>query len=459
MSWTAKILVVDDETDMLETCAEILSSDGVEIVTEAKGPAAAERIGKEGFDLLLLDLKMPGMDGLALLQHARKISPETMVVMFTGFPTVETAVEAVKKGAFDYVTKPFTPDQLRVAVGRALERKRLVEENRLLSLEVEGGDRFDQMIGRSPAIRKVFGLIEQVAATASDVLIRGESGTGKELVARSIHARGRRQGEHFVPVDCGAIPENLLENELFGHERGAYTGAQGSSMGLLEFAHKGTLFLDEICELHPSLQAKLLRVLQERQFRRIGGTRLIDVDIRIVAATNREIDREVREKRFREDLFYRIDVVRIDVPPLRERTEDIPLLAAAFLRRYGREWGQEVSEIDPEAMEVLWRYSWPGNVRELQNVIKRAVVLRRGDRVTTDDLPPEVFEGGGIEETDGFFPQREAKIRAFELEYFRSLLTRCRGDVARAAAEARLPKGTIYRLLKKHRLTPESFKP
>ena len=455
----ARILIVDDETEMLETCRDVLASmQKVEVVTESKSTAAAKRMEKESFDLLLADLKMPEMDGLSLLQHARRVSPETIVVMFTGFPTVETAVEAVKKGAFDYITKPFTPDQLRIAVGRAIERKRLFEENRLLGREIEGGDRFDQMIGKSEAIRGVFRLIEQVAATDSDVLIRGESGTGKELVARSIHARGKRIGAHFVPVDCGAIPENLLENELFGHERGAYTGAEAASMGLLEFAHKGTLFLDEICELHPTLQAKLLRVLQERQFRRVGGNRLIDVDIRIVAATNREIDREVKEKRFREDLFYRINVVRIEVPPLRERTEDIPLLATVFLKRTSKEWGKGVGEIDPEAMEVLAHYSWPGNVRELQNVIKRGVVICRGERLTTDDLPAEIFEAGGIEEADGFFPQREAKIRTFELEYFRSLLTRCRGDAAKAAEEARLPKGTLYRLLKKHRLSPESFK-
>ena len=444
-----RILVVDDEIEMLETCRDILASDReIEIVTEPRSRVAAELMKTEAFDLLLADLKMPEMDGLALLQHARKVSPETMVVMFTGFPTVETAVEAVKKGAFDYVTKPFTPDQLRVAVDRALERNRFTE------------DRFDQMIGKSPAIRRVFRLIERVAATDSDVLIRGESGTGKELVARSIHARGKRRGAHFVPVDCGAIPENLLENELFGHERGAYTGAQGSSMGLLEFAHKGTLFLDEICELHPTLQAKLLRVLQERQFRRVGGIRLIDVDLRIVAATNREIDLEVREKRFREDLFYRINVVRIEVPPLRDRKEDIPLLAAGFLRRYGREWGKGVSEIDPEAMEVLSRFSWPGNVRELQNVIKRAVVLCRGDRVTTEDLP-EIFETGASPGNDSskFFSMREVKVRAFELEYLRSLLARHKGDAARAAEEADLPRGTFYRLLKKHQLRPESFKP
>ncbi len=455
----ARILVVDDEPEMLETCRDILASvREIEVVTEPKSRAAAEWMARETFDLLLADLKMPEMDGLTLLQQARKVSPETVVVMFTGFPTVETAVEAVKKGAFDYVTKPFTPDQLRVVVGRAIEWKRLGEENRLLGREIEGTDRFDQMIGKSAAIRKVFRLIEQVAATDSDVLIRGESGTGKELVARSIHTRGKRHGEHFVPVDCGAIPENLLENELFGHERGAYTGAGGSSMGLLEFAHKGTLFLDEICELHPSLQAKLLRVLQERQFRRVGGTRLIDTDIRVVAATNRDIDVEVREKRFREDLFYRINVVRIEVPPLRERTEDIPLLAAAFFKRYGKEWGKEVAEIDPEVVEVLSQYPWPGNVRELQNVIKRGVVLCRRDRLTVEDLPGEIFEAGRISDSSGFFALREAKNRAFERDYLHSLLTSCRGDAAKAAEEARLPKGTFYRLLKKHHLKPESFK-
>lgn len=457
----ARVLIVDDETEMLEACRDILASvREVDVVTEPKSRAAAELMTTETFDILLADLKMPEMDGLALLHQARRVSPETVVVMFTGFPTVETAVEAVKKGAFDYITKPFTPDQLRVTVSRAVERKRLGEENRFLGREIAGTGRFDHMIGKCAAIRKVFRLIEQVAATDSDVLILGESGTGKELVARSIYGRGKRQKEHFVPVDCGAIPENLLENELFGHERGAFTGAGGSSMGLLEFAHKGTLFLDEICELHPSLQAKLLRVLQERQFRRVGGTRLIDIDIRVVAATNRDIDLEIKEKRFREDLFYRINVVRIEVPPLRDRTEDIPLLATAFLGRTVKEWGKEMTGIDPEAMEVLCRYPWPGNVRELQNVIKRAVVLGRRDRVSVDDLPEEIFEAGGNRQAEpsGFFEQRSAKMRTFEFEYLRALLTRHEGDAAKAAEEACLPRATFYRLLKKNLLKPESFK-
>lgn len=457
-----KILVVDDEPDMLETCRDVLSSDTIEVFTEVRSAVASKRIEKERFDLLLLDLKMPEMDGLALLKHSLEVNAEATVLIFTGFPTIETAVEAVKLGAFDYITKPFSPDQLRMAVSRAIEQKHLKEENLFLSRGMTQTRCFDDMIGHHPKMQKIFRAIEQISTTDSDILIVGDSGTGKELIAKSLHSRGRRRGKRFVPIDCGAIPENLLENELFGHERGAFTGAETSSLGLLEFAHEGILFLDEVCELHPVLQAKLLRVLQERQFRRIGGKEAINVDIQIITATNRDIDLEVKERRFRKDLFYRINVLRIEVPPLCERVADIPLLAAHFLELYGREWEKEIREIDPEAMEVLCQHRWPGNVRELQNVIKRAVILCKGHRITSDDFPSEVFE---IEDTkifqisqNSFFSQRAQKLMTFELNYFRSLLERLKGDVAMAAEEAKLPKGTLYRLLKKHHLKPDDFK-
>ncbi|MBI2061956.1 MAG: sigma-54-dependent Fis family transcriptional regulator [Nitrospirae bacterium] len=467
----ACVLIVDDEPDMLETCANVLGSENLDVRTEPSAAAAARRLGDERFDLLITDITMPEMNGMELLERVRSASPETVVIMLTAFPTVETAVDSVKQGAFDYITKPFTPDQLRVAVSRALAHRRLKEENVLLSREVERTARFDALIGRSPKMRAVFKLIEQVSSSDSDVLILGESGTGKELIARSLHTRGRRRENRLVPVDCGAIPDNLLENELSGHERGAFTGAQTSSLGLLDLAHRGTLFLDEICELPASLQAKLLRVLQERQFRRVGGRDLIDVDIQVIAATNRDIETEVREKRFREDLFYRVNVVRIEVPPLRERAEDVPLLAAHFLERYAKKWGNSdrpsgsrtlhgcVRSIEKDAMEVLCRYSWPGNVRELQNVIQRAMVVCRSDQIAVADLPAEVFESGTPSSTPGgFFAFRNTRLAAFEGDYLRELLTRHTGDVAMAAEEARLPRGTLYRLLKKHGLRPESFR-
>lgn len=455
-----RILIVDDERDMLGTCARILGSETAEIHTEDRSPVAARRIAAERFDVLIADLSMPEMDGMALLERVRSESPGTVVLMLTGFPTVETAVESVRKGAFDYITKPFTPDQLRVAVSRALMHRQLREEHDVLKQEGDLSERFDHIIGRSPRMLAVFRLIEQIGAVDSDVLLVGESGTGKELIARSLHSRGTRKNRRMVPVDCGSIPENLLENEFFGHEGGAYTGAQGASAGLLEFAHQGTLFLDEICELTPPLQAKFLRVLQERQFRRIGGRELIQVDLRVIAATNRDIELEVREKRFREDLFYRINVLRIDVPPLRERAGDVPLLVAHFLDRYAGKWESRVRGIERDALEVLCRYPWPGNVRELQNVLQRAIVACGSERIMVGDLPAEVFEAGRADAVpeDGFFALRDREVVKFEEKYLRDILTRHRGDVAKAAEDVRLPRGTLYRLLKKYGIRPESFR-
>jgi two-component system NtrC family response regulator len=299
-----------------------------------------------------------------------------------------------------------------------------------------------------------------VAPTEADVLIVGETGTGKELVARSIHKNSRRQGGRFVPVDCGAIPDDLLENEFFGHERGAFTGAHARSLGLLEFAHKGTFFLDEVGELSPRLQAKLLRVLQERSIRRVGGREEIPVDVRVVAATSRKLSEEIEAGRFREDLYYRINVARVDLPPLRERAEDVPLLVERFLERHGPETGLEDLSVDAEALELLERYAWPGNVRELQNVVRRVLTQSRDGRVTVDDLPDEIVaavgeEGGG---GGGFFQARAQRIASFEREYLENLLRGAAGEVARAAREARMPRGTLYRLLKKHDLDPDTFR-
>ncbi len=469
-----KILIVDDEPDMLEACEDALRKNkNLEIATESSGLLAVERLRNEMWDLLLVDLKMPELDGLELLRKARELSPQTVVCMITGFPTIETAVEAVKLGAFDYVTKPFSPAQLQTVIKRALEQKELKAENLFLRRHVEQTYKFDTIIGKSPAMQKIFELIQRVADTPSDVLIVGESGTGKELVARTIHTLSRRKEERFVPVDCGAIPENLWESELFGHEKGAFTSAFSSQIGLLEFAHKGTFFLDEICELSPSLQSKLLRAHQERAFRRVGGREEIKVDVRIIAATNKDIEKEVREKRFREDLYYRINVVRINVPPLRERRGDIELLVQYHLDRYSREFEKPIREIEPEAMDILLQYPWPGNVRELQNVLKRAIALARSNCVGVGDLPDEVIDRAGDEilappstgggapqtvQTSGFFQLRAQNIAAFEREYFRELLARCNGDATRASTEARLPRGTLYRLLKNYNLRPDQFR-
>ncbi|HEX6132393.1 MAG TPA: sigma-54 dependent transcriptional regulator [Longimicrobiales bacterium] len=457
-----RILVVDDEPGMLEVCEQILGElPRACIVTEQDSTRAANRIAAESWDLLITDLCMPIVDGLALLRLVHEHDPELPVLMLTAYPTIETAVESMKVGAADYVTKPFLPADLLLTVRRLLEGRRLREENRLLHRQVDRGYAFGDMIGHSRAMHAVFDTIERVAATNVDVVITGETGTGKELVARSIHQRSSRARARFVPVDCGAIPEDLLESELFGHERGAFTGAHTKSLGLLEFAHGGTFFMDEVAQLSLRLQAKLLRALQERRIRRVGGRGEIDVDVRVLAATSVDLQTEVNAQRFRMDLFYRINVAQIQLPPLRERTEDIPLLAAHFARRYGTEMGHDPIEIEPAALEVLCGYRWPGNVRELQNTIKRAITMSRSDTISIEDLPESIVANAvGHQDgaAPGFFDLREQHMAEFEKHFLERLLTSCRGNISQAAAEARLPRGTFYRLIHRHGLEPALFR-
>ncbi len=457
-----RILVVDDEPGMLEVCADTLRRlPGVEVLLEKQTSRAAERLAAESLDLLITDIRMPGLDGVQLLRLARQHDPSLAVLMLTAYPTVETAVESMKLGAVDYLVKPFEPDELLVLIRRLLESKRLREENQLLRRQVERSYAAGDIVGRSPLMRQVFGQIERLAKIEVDVLVLGETGTGKELVARAIHQRSLRTDGPFVPVDCGAIPGELMESEFFGHERGAFTGAHTRSQGLLEFAHRGTFFLDEIGQLPLRLQAKLLRVLQERTIRRVGGTREIGVNVRILAATSLDLAEEVRQGRFRLDLFHRINVARIELPPLRERADDIPLLVENFIARYAREMGKEAVTIDPEAMEVLTGYPWPGNVRELQNVLRRVLALTAHPTLTLEDLPDEIVARAGecpVRHEDGFFHLRERRMAAFEKEYLRHVLRMCQGDVVAAARAARLPRATLYRLLKKSEIDPAEFR-
>ncbi len=459
-----RVLVVDDDPTTSTLYAEALGRPGeLEVESETDAEQADRRLAEGSFDLLLCDLQMPRLGGMGLLRRVRERDPDLPVLMITGHPSVETAVEALKLGAVDYLTKPVSLEELEATVDRLLVERRLRAEHSLLSRELEGTYRFGEMIGRSAAMRKVFATIEQVAPTDVDVLLQGETGTGKELVARALHQRSARRTERFVPVNCGAIPENLLESELFGHERGAFTGATARSIGLLEYAHGGAFFLDEVGELPSTLQAKLLRAVQERTIRRVGGRQEIPIDVRLIAATARDLRAAVAEGAFRDDLYYRLNVVTVRLPPLRERSEDLRPLAAHFVSRVAQEMNKVVTGFTGEALEVLEHYRWPGNVRELMNVCRRGVAMARGGTIGVETLPDEVVEqstyrphedGGAA----GYFELRERRVEAFEREYFSDLLRTHGGDVVAAAEEAQLPQGTLYRLLKKRGIRPKQFR-
>jgi two-component system, NtrC family, response regulator HydG len=460
-----RILIVDDEPDMLENCSRILSRQGYTCTTAGDGTFALAILEREMPDLLLTDFKMPGMDGMALLRRAHEIDPALPVIMITGFATIESAVTAVREGAFDYLPKDFSVDQLRVAVERALRQRGLQLENRNLRQQLQQVLGLENIVGRSPAIVQVFELVKKAARSEANILVLGESGTGKELIARAIHANSPRASQPFVPVDCASLPEHLLESELFGHEKGAFTGAVRSKPGLVETAHRGTLFLDEIAELPATLQVKLLRALQERQIRRVGGTGLVDVDVRVVSATNRDLKDAIGKGQFREELYYRINVIAIKLPPLRERAGDIQLLARTFLNRFGQ---GRVTGMDEVAAEALGRYGWPGNVRELQNVIERACALADGPAITVEDLPDHVLQspapvvgltssvlGEGVLPPGTDLTLKAAKdqwLQVLEVSYLRDLLARHDGNVSAAAKAAGIDRKTFHRLINKYDL-------
>ncbi len=398
-----RILVVEDEKSMRDLLALMLRKEGYAVESADSGLKARDRMesGREGpFDLVISDISMPGMSGLDLLRYARKGMPETAVILMTAYGTKETAIEALNEGALYYVEKPFDLDEVRAVVRKTLEQKRLAAENEALKVqnqglraELQGKYRFDGLVGRSSKMKSIFDLIERVATTGSTIMISGESGTGKELIARAVHYNSGRKDGAFVSINCGALPDELLESELFGHMKGSFTGATASKKGLFEVAGGGTIFLDEIGETSPAMQIKLLRVLQERKIRRVGGTEEIDVDVRVITATNQDLEKLVREKRFREDLFYRINVIPIRMPALREKPEDIPALAEHFLQKYRRQIGKQIEGISKAAMECLESYPWPGNVRELENVIERAVALEAGETIQSESVPREVRSG------------------------------------------------------------------
>jgi two-component system response regulator PilR (NtrC family) len=435
----ARILVVDDERSMQEFLEIFLRREGCDVATTGDVDAAVALLESDDFDVVISDLQMPGKTGLDLLRAMRQLAPETLAIVITAYATTETAIAAMKEGAYDYVLKPFQVDEIRLVLEKALEKKLLDRENKRLRSELRSRVRSRALIGSSVAMQRVYELVAQVAETKTYVLIYGESGTGKELVARAVHEASDRRDRPFVAVNCGAIPENLLESELFGHVKGAFTGAVSNKDGLFETADGGTLFLDEIGELPQGLQVKLLRVLQEKTIRRVGGTSDRPVDVRIVAATNRRLEEEVEKGRFREDLYYRLNVIQIVLPPLRQRLEDVPLLVHHFVEKYARELGRPIEGASEQAMRHLLEYAYPGNVRELENVIERAVALSRGPWIEPEALPPTVLGQGDGPPTKGVaLPSDGATLDDLVNDFERNLLLealRRAGGIKKRAAK------------------------
>ena len=382
-----RAFVVDDEASVCEAVKAILETEGIDSVSTTDSVAAVEEIKRNNYDLIISDLKMPKLDGLELYDRVKDAAPDSIFMIITAFGTIPSAVDAIKKGIYDYIPKPFTPDEVRIPVRRALERRKLERENVALRTQIETRYSFQNIIGTSAEIREVFRVMRHAASSESSVLVTGESGTGKELVARAIHSNSVRTRRRFVTVNCGAIPDGLIESELFGHVKGAFTGASTDKSGLLEEAHRGSLLLDEITEMPLDLQAKLLRVLEDRTVRRLGGAKTVPVDFRLICSTNREPEVALREGRLRQELYFRINTVTVALPSLRDRTGDIPLLAKSFLERFRAKHGRDVETIDPEAYRRLLSYGWPGNIRELEHAIERAVLVARGREITLADLP------------------------------------------------------------------------
>lgn len=454
------ILVVDDEEVIRLSLSRALMQEGYRVEVAANPREALERMQANEFGLILSDIKMPGGSGLDLLQDVKRLSPKTVMIMLTGHGTIEMAVKAMKIGAFDFISKPFSLAHISITVKNALEYRRLMVENEALRKVVRRQYRADSLIGTSPALQEVQRLVARVADTDSTVLIMGESGTGKELVARALHFQNLSRSGPFVPVNCGAIPENLLESELFGHERGAFTGAVTTRPGRFELAHRGTLFLDEVGELSPALQVKLLRVLQERAFERVGGTKTIHVDVRIIAATNRDLEQAVEERRFREDLYYRLNVIPIIVPPLRARIEDIPLLVQHFLDRLNRDKGATVTGFSAAAMDQFMRYRWSGNVRELENLVERLVILKKSGLIDLEDLPQRMLapRDPAVYEQEVTFPPEGVDLPAVLDKLERQLILKAldlsNGVKSRAAALLGLNRTTLVEKMKKKALGP-----
>lgn len=444
---THSILIVDDDREMRGLLKDVLEDHGYQVTVAQEGREALAHLGSGDYLVVLTDLRMKGMDGSALLHEIVHHHPACNIIMMTAFGTVESAVDAMKQGAFDYLTKPIKTDELLVTVEKALREASLRQEVAQLRKQVNREYAFDQILGKSKPMREVFDLIRRVADSQTNLLITGESGTGKELVAKAIHFNSSRKGAPFIPVNCAAIPEQLLESELFGHVKGAFTDAKSDKRGLFEEAQKGTLFLDEISELPMMLQAKLLRAVQEREIRRVGATRSIPVNVRIIAATNLLLAEEVKAKRFREDLYYRLNVIEIRLPPLRERKEDIPLLCDMLFHKVATGRDKPMKGIAESALGLLIDYHWPGNVRELENVMERAVTLAQGEMVTVDALPTTIREGRGERQVIEEGVERLLSMDEVERAYIKRILEKTRGNKLQAAQILGIDRKTLYRKL------------
>jgi DNA-binding NtrC family response regulator len=460
----ARILIVDDDEKVRQSLAELLTGDGHRVLTLADGHAAIEAIRSSDWDIVLLDLKLPGLDGLEVLKKMMEINRGIEVIMITGYSTVETAVAAMKAGAADYVVKPFAPDEIRIRLQSILEKKAIAAENIYLRGELEERYQFDNIIGKSESMQEIFRLVEKVAPTDSTILIRGQSGTGKELIARAIHQHSLRKDKKFIAVDCGALPETLLESELFGHVKGSFTGAVVTKSGLLEVANGGTFFLDEVGDLSLGIQAKLLRVLQEKEFRQVGGVKSIKVNVRLVAATNQDLELMIREGRFREDLFYRVNIVPIRLPSLKERREDIPLLADHFLKVYNSRRNKNMKGFSPQALGVLMEYDWPGNVRELENIIDRMVIMSDSETIDVEHVPIHIVGSRvcfnitaartGAELKEMKKRMRTQAVENVEKAFLIEALKRNQWNVSKAARDVGMYRQNFQAMMRKYNIQP-----
>ena len=455
------VLIVEDHDRLRDQLGKFYEQEGFRVVTASCGEDGIEKLAQEKFSIVVSDIKMPGIDGFHLARHIREKYPDTDVILITAFGNVKQAVDAMKLGASDYITKPFQPEAIRLVSEKLIEKKRLQEEVRELRIRVQDAQSLENIVSKSPKMAKVFELIRSLSATDSGVMITGETGTGKELVARAIHNLGRRKVKQFVAINCGAFPDTLLESELFGYEKGAFTGAVQSRAGKVELADGGTLFLDEIETMALPMQVKLLRVLQEREVERLGGNRKVKVDMRVIAATNVDLSLCLARGALREDFYYRINVIPVELPPLRERLEDLPLLINHILEKHPVARERSIRQVSPEVLDQMLAYRWPGNIRELENILERAIVKCQGQIILDVDLPTvfhrEAAPSTFITSKDGALTLKQWLLKS-EKEYLRGLLMKHEGSISATAVEAKVDNKTLYRKMKRHGLQKESFK-